>query len=95
MKTIDVKENLKKDITFYCEDIIEEHLIEPLFKKFDSNNYKVKISNDFNSSSEIGYYCSPSNNIRNIKSKFSIILRDGSRKTIPNFWFKDPGLDLT
>ena len=45
-----LKKNLKKDITFYCEDIIEEHLIEPLFKKFDSNNYKVKISNDFNSS---------------------------------------------
>ena len=92
MKTIDVKENLKKDITFYCEDIIEEHLIEPLLKKFDSNNYKVKISNDFNSASEIGYYCSPSNNIRNIKSKFSIISLGGmdqGKLYWPNFWFKE------
>ena len=33
---------------------------------------------------QIGYYCSPSNNIRNIKSKFSIISLggNGSRKTI-------------
>ena len=93
MKIINVEENLEKNITFYCEDILEEQLIQPLYEKFSSNNYKVRISNDFQIKSEIGYYCSPSNNIKNVCSKFSIISLGGmdqGKLYWPNLWYKEP-----
>ena len=68
MEQTKINYKLEKNITFYCEDIIEKQLIEPLYKKFKNNNYKTKITNDLSEKSEIGYYCSPSTHIKKINS---------------------------
>ena len=93
MQNILLNNNFKKDITFYCEDIIEKQLIESLYQKFKNKDYKVKITNNLNENSEIGYYCSPSTNIKKINSKFSIISLGGmdqGKLFWPNFWCKEP-----
>ena len=38
MEQTKINYKLEKNITFYCEDIIEKQLIEPLYKKFKNNN---------------------------------------------------------
>ena len=93
MEQTKINYKLEKNITFYCEDIIEKQLIEPLYKKFKNNNYKTKITNDLSEKSEIGYYCSPSTHIKKINSKFSIISLGGmdqGKLFWPNFWKKEP-----
>lgn len=93
MKNIKINKLLNKDITFYCEDIIEKQLIEPLYEKFKNKNYKVRITNNLSEKSEIGYYCSPSLHIKKINSKFSIISLGGmdqGKLFWPNFWRKEP-----
>ncbi len=93
MKKIKLKSKLKKNITFYCENEVERQLITPLFNIFNENKYKVKITNNLNESSEIGYYCCPSNSIKNLKTNFSIISLGGmdqGKLFWPNFWYKEP-----
>ena len=67
------KFKIRKNITFYCEDIPERQLISPLYEIFKENKYKVRITNNLSENSEIGYYCSPSTHVKNVNSKFSII----------------------
>ncbi len=93
MKNILLNRDLKKDITFYCEDIVERQLIEPLYQVFKKKEYKVKITNDLDETSEIGYYCTPSTHVKKVNSKFSIISLGGmdqGKLFWPNFWYKEP-----
>ena len=97
MEHITINNHLKKDITFFCEDIIEEQLIYPILEKFKKNDYKTKISKDLTKNSEIGFYCCPANHIKKVNSKLSIISLGGmdqGKLFWPNFWLKEPWINF-
>ena len=94
MQHITINKQIEKEITFFCEDLIEEQLIFPVMEKFRKNNYKTNISRNLDEKAEIGYYCCPSNHIKSVNSKLSIISLGGmdqGKLFWPNFWLKDRG----
>lgn len=93
MQQISIKKNLKREITFYCEDIIEEQLIFPILERFKKNDYQTSISRNLEKKSEIGFYCCPSTHVNKVNSKLSIICLGGmdqGKLFWPNFWVKEP-----
>ena len=92
MQHITINKQIEKEITFFCEDLIEEQLIFPVMEKFRKNNYKTNISRNLDEKAEIGYYCCPSNHIKSVNSKLSIISLGGmdqGKLFWPNFWLKE------
>ena len=93
MREIEIKKNLKKKITFYCENHNEIQSIDPLLTIFKQNNFETKITDNLTEYSEIGYYCIPSNSVKKINTNFSIVSLGGidqGKLFWPNFWYKEP-----
>jgi len=87
------KTQLKKEIVFFYEDIIEKQLLQPIYDKFKKNKYSVQFSKNFSKKTNIGYFVSPSTSIKKHSAKLSIISiggMDQGKLFWPNLWLKEP-----
>ena len=85
-----MSETEKYPITFYYTDNCERQTVEPIAEEAKLRGFPVKMSNDMNEKSVIGFYCQHN---QRPKSGLSIImLHDMAQRhdVWPNFWFHEP-----
>lgn len=81
------KKNVKKEITFFCQDKGEYYNLLPIMKEADKRGYKVSYTDDLNVKAEIGVYCQHFGRPEN--SKFSVVLLHDmaqGHNRWPNLW---------
>jgi len=81
----------KKQIAFFYQDNIERHNWEPLVHEAIRRGYEVLLTDNLNTSVEIGFYCSHENHPQ--FARFSVIMLHGmdqGRCRWPNMWIKEP-----
>ncbi len=80
----------KYPFTFYFTDNCERQALEPIANEAQMRGFTVKMTNDMNENSVIGFYCQHN---QRPKSNFSVImLHDMAQRhdIWPNFWFHEP-----
>jgi len=83
--------NIKKECTFYYQELCERQAYEPIAREASRRGYSVEFTDDITRPSEIGFYCSHINHPEN--SKLSFIMfhgMDQGRVRWPNMWIREP-----